>query len=191
MAGHIADVRIPALVATMERGDNAILTRWVEGLYNDFNAGAGTLMARAVSCSSAPSNARRRRVDADAAASIFGPAFDNFAADWSFCSALGADPAKPQSRERAPLASPALFVTGELDDRTPVGNDSILSTEFRQSTRIRIPNGGHELLPDRPVRDLVTDFFLGKDVGDRSVQLTPPRFLSIEQAKLPPRRPGQ
>jgi pimeloyl-ACP methyl ester carboxylesterase len=191
VGGHVTDVRLPALVATMERGDNTILTRWVEGLYNDFNAGAGTLMARAVNCSSAPSDARRARVDVGVARSIFGGAFDNFAADWSFCSALGADSAKAQPHLRAPLESPVLFVTGELDDRTPIGNDSILSKEFREAIRVRVVNGGHELLVDRPVRELVTDFFLGRDVRDRSIQQAPPRFLSIEAAKLPPRRPGQ
>jgi pimeloyl-ACP methyl ester carboxylesterase len=191
VTGHVTDVRLPALVATMERGDNAIFTFWVEGLYNDFNAGAGTLMARAVNCSAAPSDARRSRVDAAASASIFGPAFDNFAADRAFCGVLGGDPGRVQPHLRAPLASPALFVTGDLDDRTPVGNDIILSGEFRESVRIRVSNGGHEVLPDPAVRDLVTDFFLGRDVRDRPIRLAPPRFLSIEEAKLPPRRPGQ
>jgi pimeloyl-ACP methyl ester carboxylesterase len=191
VAGHVTDVRVPALIATLERGDNVILTRWVEGLYNDFNAGAGSLMARAVNCSAAPSKERRARVDAAASGSIFGPAFDNFAGDWSFCSALGVDSSRPQPKLHTPLRSPVLFVTGELDDRTPIGNDSYLSREFRQSVRVHVANGGHEVLPDSAVRDLVVDFFLGRDVSGRSIQLAPPRFLSIEGAKLPARRPGQ
>ena len=191
VSGHIVDVRLPAMVATMERGDNTILTRWVESLYNDFNAGAGTLMARAVNCSAAPSTARMARVDRNARKSLFGPAFDNFAADSSFCSVLGADPGKPQARLRKPLKSRALFVTGDLDDRTPVGNDMILSSEFRERIRVRVPNGGHELLPDRAIRELVTDYFLGRDVRRRTIGVDPPRFLTIEAAKLPPRRPGQ
>jgi pimeloyl-ACP methyl ester carboxylesterase len=130
-------------------------------------------------------------VDSAAAASIFGRAFDNFAADWEFCSALGAERALAPRRLRSPLNVPVLFITGDLDDRTPIGNDLILSREFRRPIRIRVANGGHELLPDRPVRELVTDFFLGRDIRDRSIRLAPPPFLSIEAAKLPPRRPGQ
>lgn len=191
VSGHVVDVRLPALVATMERGDNTILTRWVESLYNDFNGGAGTLMARAVNCSSAPSAARKARVDRNTRRSIFGAAFDNFAADSSFCSVLGGDPGKPQVHLRKPLKSRALFVTGELDDRTPIGNDMILSSEFRERIRVRVPNGGHELLPDPAIRELVTDFFLDRDVRGRSIRLDPPHFLTIEAAKLPPRRPRQ
>jgi pimeloyl-ACP methyl ester carboxylesterase len=69
--GHLTDSRIPAFVATTEQGDLTILTRWVEGIYNDFSGGAGTLMARAVTCSAHPSAARRARVDALSSRSIF------------------------------------------------------------------------------------------------------------------------
>jgi hypothetical protein len=46
-------------------------------------------------------------------------------------------------------------------------------------------------LPDRAVRDVVVDFFAGRDVRDRALRDDPPRFLSIDDAKQPPRRRGQ
>jgi pimeloyl-ACP methyl ester carboxylesterase len=189
--GHITDPRIPAFVATTERGDLTILTRWVEGMYNDFSGGAGTLMARALTCSARPSPARRAIVDASASRSMFGPAFDNFAADPAFCDAIGGTTPPPQAHAPAQLTVPVLFMTGELDDRTPVGNDVALATEFANSIRLVVANGGHELLPDRAVQAVVVDFFAGRDVRGRVLQDEPPRFLSIAEAKQPPRRRGQ
>jgi pimeloyl-ACP methyl ester carboxylesterase len=189
--GHIIDPRIPAFLATTERGDLTILTRWVEGMYNDFSEGAGTLMARALTCSARPSPARRAMVDSSASRSMFGPAFDNFAADPAFCDAIGGTAPAPQVHAPTQLTSPVLFVTGELDDRTPVGNDVALAAEFANSVRLVVANGGHELLPDPAVRDVVVDFFAGRDVRNRSLQDDSPRFLSIEEAKQPPRRRGQ
>jgi pimeloyl-ACP methyl ester carboxylesterase len=191
VSGHVTDSRIPAFLATSEQGDFTILTRWVESLYNDFNAGAGTLMARATTCSVAPSPQRRARVNGLTSRSIFGPAFDNFVADTDFCAGLGAVPRAPRAGASRKLDRPVLFITGELDDRTPVGNDSVLAKEFAKSVRLIVANGGHELLPDRAVREVVVDFFLGRDVRDRALREVPPRFLSIPDAKLPPRRPGQ
>jgi pimeloyl-ACP methyl ester carboxylesterase len=189
--GHLVDPRVPAFVATTERGDLTILTRWVEGTYNDFSGGAGTLMARAVTCSARPSPARRALVDASASRSIFGPAFDNFASDPVFCDGLGGKPPVPQVRPRSRLTAPVLFITGEVDDRTPVGNDLALEAEFANSIRLVVLNGGHELLPDPAVREVVVDFFAGSDVRGRALRNGPPRFLSIEEAKQPPRRRGQ
>ena len=189
--GHLADSRIPAFVATTERGDLTILTRWVEGMYNDFSGGAGTLMARAVTCSSPPSATRRAMVDPLGSRSIFGPSFDNFAADPTFCDALGGKRAIAPPRARSTIAAPVLFITGDLDDRTPVGNDVVLAREFSNSVRLIVANGGHELLPDRGVRAVVADFFAGRNVRGRVLKDDPPRFLSIDEAKQPPRRRGQ
>jgi pimeloyl-ACP methyl ester carboxylesterase len=189
--GHLVDSRIPAFVATTEQGDLTILTRWVEGTYNDFSGGAGTLMARAITCSARPSAGRRAVVDASASRSIFGPAFDNFASDPRFCDALGKTAPAQQGRAASRLTAPVLFITGELDDRTPVGNDLALAAEFTNSVRIVVSNAGHELLPDPEVRAVVVDFFAGRDVRGRALRDDPPRFLSIEEAKKPPRRRGQ
>jgi hypothetical protein len=84
-----------------------------------------------------------------------------------------------------------LFITGDLDDRTPVGNDVVLAREFSNSVRLIVANGGHELLPDRGVRAVVAHFFAGRNVCGRVLKDNPPRFLSIDEAKQPPRRRGQ
>jgi len=130
-------------------------------------------------------------VDPLGSRSIFGPSFDNFAADPAFCDALGGKRAIAPPRARSTIAAPVLFITGDLDDRTPVGNDVVLAKEFSNSVRLIVANGGHELLPDRDVRAVVADFFAGREVRGRVLKDNPPRFLSIDEAKQPPRRRGQ
>jgi pimeloyl-ACP methyl ester carboxylesterase len=189
--GHLTDSRLPAFIATTESGDLTILTRWIESLYNDFSGGAGTLMARAITCSSRPAAARRAKADASVSLSRFGPSFDNFAANPAFCSSLGGQSPVQQAHAKTRITAPVLFITGELDDRTPIANAAVLANEFANSVILTMANGGHELLPYREVREIVADFFAGRDVRGRALRDTPPRFLSIEAAKQPPRRRGQ
>jgi pimeloyl-ACP methyl ester carboxylesterase len=191
ISGRVTDGRIPALVATLEAGDMMILTRWVESMYNDLATGSGSLMARALTCSTPPSAQRRAQVDKEGASSLLGPAPDNFVLVDPFCGALGGATPSQAPRTTASIARPALFITGELDDRTPPSNADVLAAEFSQPITTIVANGGHELLPSPAVRDAVIRFFLGNDVRDVVLTEPTPRFLSIESAKQPPRRPGQ
>jgi hypothetical protein len=51
-----------------------------------------------------------------------------------------------------------------------------------------VKNGRHELLTIPAVQGTVSDFFAGKDVAGRELSAEPPRWLSVEEAKAPPRR---
>jgi len=191
VTGHIADPRIPALIQTLENNDVAILARWVESIYNDFANGAGSLMARAAVCSQRPTTARVQAIDHEASQSMFGPAFDNFTLGETFCSALGTPTPAPTPHLAARLDRPALIVVGTLDDRTFPSNAAELSRELVNPTTLIVENGGHELLPVRAVALAVADFFAGRDVHGRVIRVDVPRFLSVESAKQPPRRPGR
>jgi len=79
---------------------------------------------------------------------------------------------------------------GQLDDQTPMGNAAVVAGSFSGSVRLVVENGGHELLTASVVRDAVVDFLSGRDVSGRHLRVDPPRFLSIEEALRPPRRPG-
>jgi pimeloyl-ACP methyl ester carboxylesterase len=186
---RLGDARMPALVATLEAGDVSVLRLWVEGLYNSLSV--GPLMAPAVTCSQPPSPARVARVDAESASSVFGASFDNLSVSPDVCSALGGAPAKAVPHLARPLDRPALFITGTFDDRTPRANVSVLQREFTNPTILTVENGRHELLPVPAVREAVVAFFHGLDVRDRVIAVDAPRFLSIEDARQPIRRPGQ
>src|SRR5262245_6345964 len=190
ISGHIADPRIPALIQTLETSDVAILTRWIESMYNDFANGAGSLMARATVCSQRPTTSRVQGVDREASQSMFGPAFDNFTVSETFCRSLGTPVPALTPHLAARLDRPVLIVVGTLDDRTFPSNAAELSRELEKPTTLIVENGGHELLPVRAVALAVSDFFAGRDVQGRVIRLDAPRFLSIENAKRPPRRPG-
>jgi len=190
ITGHIADPRIPALIQTLENNDVAILTRWIESMYNDFATGAGSLMARAAVCSQRPTTSRIQAIDREGSQSMFGLAFDSFVASETFCSSLGTPAPAPTPHLAVRLDRPVLIVVGTLDDRTFPSNAAALSGELETSTTLIVENGGHELLPVRAVALAVSDFFAGRDVEGRVLRVDVPRFLSIENAKRPPRRPG-
>lgn len=190
ISGRLTDPRIPALIQTLEQDDPSVLRLWLESTYNDLAKGAGSLMARAVVCSQRPGPARVNAVDREAGESMFGPAFDNFALADEFCAALGKPTGQPIPHLTGPLDRPALIVVGSLDDRTPLSNAIALSHELGNPIVLTVEGGGHDLLPARAVRLVVLDFLAGRPVADRKLRVDVPRFLSIEEARRPPRRPG-
>ena len=190
VSGRLTDPRIPALIQTLEQDDHSVLRLWVESTYNDLAKGAGSLMARAVVCSQRPGSARVNAVDREAQGSMFGPAFDNFALSEEFCAALGMPAEPPTPHLARPLDRPGLIVVGSLDDRTPLSNAVALSREVGNPVILPVEGGGHDLLPTRTVRLTVLDFLVGRPVADRKLRVEVPRFLSIEEARRPPRRPG-
>ena len=190
IAERVGDPRLPALVATLERGDKRLLVQRVEAMYGGIAAGAGSLMARAVDCSALPSGARTARVDAQSKRSILGLFFDNQVVTRGFCDALGEGGPADHPRGRVSLTGPALIIVGQLDDQTPMGNAAVVAGSFSGSVRLVVENGGHELLTAGVVREAVVDFLSGRDVSGRHLRVDPPRFLSIEEALRPPRRPG-
>lgn len=190
ITGRIADPRIPALVATLEQGDVSILRVWVGGMYSDLVSGGGSLMARAATCSQVPSGARTAAVDVIDGGTLFGPMVDNFVSAPDFCSAIGGD-VVPDASRRPRVNRPVLLIVGSRDDRTPPANAAMLSAGLRNATTILVEHGGHELLPEPAVQGAIIAFFRGEAVHERRLTVPPPRYLSIDDARQPPRRPGR
>jgi pimeloyl-ACP methyl ester carboxylesterase len=191
VSGRMGDRRMPAMVVAASQGDWSIATRILEGSYNDLMSGAGSLMARAVVCSSSGSSERRVRVVKEAPGSLFGAPVDNHFITSPFCDALGTlvMPRTPSSAVRSDR--PALFITGTLDDRTPPQNADEARKGFRNGVHVKVENGGHELLPLDSVQRMVIDFFRGTPPSVTALHLLAPRYLSIEEARLPQRLPGR
>ena len=84
---------------------------------------------------------------------------------------------------RAPFRCdvPVLFVSGELDARTPPENVELLAPGFPRHVHVRLTNAGHESLellsPD--YRALLLDFLHGKPVESRTIELPPARFRAL------------
>jgi pimeloyl-ACP methyl ester carboxylesterase len=186
---HVSNPRLPALIATLERGDARILTPFVTAMYDQIAGGGGSLMGPAIECSSLPSAGRVDAVDTASKRTLFGPLFDNVVVTPAFCAAIGF--AAPERSPDARVASggAALIIEGTLDDRTG-GNAAAIARSLAGSVTLLVENGAHELLPVPQVQHAVVDFLAGQDVRTRTLSADLPRFLSIEAALKPLRRPG-
>jgi hypothetical protein len=56
------------------------------------------------------------------------------------------------------------------------------------SQHIIVRNGGHELLPEPKIQDLVVAFLRDRAVTEATIDLATPDFPDLEAAKRPPRR---
>ena len=191
VTGRMGDRRMPAMIVAASRGDWTIAARILEASYNDLMSGAGSLMARAVVCSSSGSAERRALVVREARASLLGAPVDNLFITTPFCGVLGTLAMPPTPSTPVHSRRPLLLITGTLDDRTPPQNAESVRRSFASSTHLIVENGGHELLPLDAVQRAVVDFFRGKSPETTRITLPAPRYLSIEEAKLPQRLPGR
>ena len=170
--------------------DVSVLRSWVTTVFQDLTNGAGSLMARAITCSQPPNLARTIAVDVADAQTFFGPSLDNFILDLDFCLAVWGGPFKPAAVASTSVNRPTLFIVGSRDDRTPPYNASLLASGFRSAVTLVVEDGGHELLPLPEVQQEVVRFLRTGDLGRSSLRVPRPRYLSIEDARRPPRRPG-
>jgi pimeloyl-ACP methyl ester carboxylesterase len=190
ITGRISDPRIPALIATLEVDDVSVLRLFVTSVFQDMTSGTGSLMARAVTCSQPPGSNRTVAVDVTDAQTFFGPLLDNFVSDLDFCLAVWGGPFKPEPIRSKRVNRPVLFIVGSRDDRTPPYNARLLAADLRTVATLLVEEGGHELLPLPEVQREVVRYFRTGELGRTSLRVPAPRYLSIEDARRPPRRPG-
>lgn len=173
---------LPALFYTIDKGDYSLFTRRIEPLYNSFQGRSP--MANAIDCSSGWSAERMTQVRQEAAQSLF----SNVNLQWmsDICKAVGVGNVSAELRTRVYSTVPTLFVSGTLDTNTPPFSAEEVRWRFPNSTHLIVENGGHETLPGSQVQTVIVNFFKGQDVKGRTVSFERPRFLSVEEAKLPP-----
>lgn len=176
---------VPAFFHSVARGDYELLTRRVEGLYNSLNGFGTSAMSMALGCSSGWSAERMAKALQEGKQSPAGTATMRRA---EFCEAIGSRDLGPQFRSRIWSATPALFLSGDLDGTTPPYQAEEVRWGFPNSVHLIIENAGHETLPATAVQDVVVDFFKGQDVGGRRVALPPPRFSTPDELKGGSRR---
>jgi len=173
---------LPALLQSVNQGNDSLLQRQVENLFNDFDAGI-TLMGRTMDCSAATPPDRLPQTESEARTSLFGGVIRIDMQPVVCKEALGTFTLGPEYF--APLFSrvPTLFISGTLDADTPPMKAERMRWGFPWSTHIVVENGFHETLPAEDVQALILDFFKGKDVSDRHVRFETPHFLSVDAAK--------
>jgi pimeloyl-ACP methyl ester carboxylesterase len=188
IGGHLGDPRLPALVAGLRRDDRRLLTMLVAGLYGDLAKGGGSLFGRAMYCAAPGSAAREKRAAAETRRSPLGAVFDNIPQQAAFCAASGLRFSRRDPEPLPPIGRPGLVIAGTFDDRTPLPNAAEVARAFSPSATVTVENGGHELLPDDDVQDLVARFFAGEPVRSQVLSHPAPRYATMEEA-LTPRGP--
>ncbi|MGH9868147.1 MAG: alpha/beta hydrolase [Candidatus Polarisedimenticolia bacterium] len=156
--------QLPAAIAAMERGDFTDLARWAESWRRGTQWSA---MALVMDCASWASPGRLELIGREARTSLVGSTVDFPFPD--ICDGLPI----PRLGEdfRAPLRSliPALFVTGDLDARTPPANADEMARGFPSAHRVIVANAGHGIIGYPQINPVMLDFLRGASGLPREV----------------------
>ena len=176
------DQRLPALLVSVAAGDDRLLARFAEELWNGLTTGTVGLMARAVNCAADRPESRRALIAREAQAAPFGNPLDNAVLTNEFCAAIGFQAPTVEFPTPVNSPTPALLLTGSLDATNPVENAQAIARGLRNAVQLEIVNAAHEGLPVPAVQDVVVDFLSGHDVRGRNIVAAVPRFPTVEAA---------
>jgi pimeloyl-ACP methyl ester carboxylesterase len=187
VATRLGDRRLPAMLTAANGGDRTILAQWIEGLFQDLEKGSAPLMRAAVVCSAAEDRRTAETARREGTTSLLGEPFDNLLQSESYCRGLGLP--RPSARTpRLHVTTPVLLISGSLDDRTPPERAEGALRSFTASEHVIVRNGGHELLPDPKVQDVVVAFLRDRPLAGLPIELETPDFPDVEAARRPPER---
>ena len=188
VATRTTDTRLPALLTSLAHGDSSVVALILQSVYQDLEGGAGSMMAHSVSCTATDSTRRLEIAKTQSSKSVVGEPFDNAMVADDFCRKIHVT--RRSKSTPAPAGEmPALFINGNLDDRTPVQLAEDARKGFVHGSLIVVSNGCHELLPEEAVQKIVADFLAGKNEPGATFSLPRREFATIAEAANPPKRP--
>ncbi len=166
---------VPAAVQSMSRDEWGALGSFA---LENRRGEVGSAMALMVDCSSGASAARLRRIEKERV----DPA--NVLADAvnvpypGACAACGNPDLGDAFRATPKCDVPVLFVSGDLDARTPPENVEEIRAGFSNHVHVLARNAGHESIEmmSPEYRALLKDFLRGAKVESRTIELPAPRF---------------
>jgi pimeloyl-ACP methyl ester carboxylesterase len=166
---------VPAAVHAMTKGDWSALGEFA---LETRRGEIGSAMALMMDCSSNASAARLRRIEKER----LDPA--NCLSDAvnvpypGACKACGDPDLGDAFRGALECSVPVLFVSGDLDARTPPENVDEILSGFPNRACVLVRNAGHESLEmmSADYRALLQAFLRGEKVADRTIDLPAPRF---------------
>jgi pimeloyl-ACP methyl ester carboxylesterase len=188
VATRTTDPRLPALLTSVDRRDASVIALILQSVYRDLESGAGNMMAHSAPCSGTDPANRLKSARQEASRSLLAEPFDNLVVADAFCREIGVRK-RIRSQPAISGAVPVLFITGDIDDRTPVSLAESAAKTFPQAQSIVVRNGGHELLVEPPVREQVLSFLRSGEIGKAEIVLPPRTFPGTAEAAKPPARP--
>jgi pimeloyl-ACP methyl ester carboxylesterase len=162
--------RIPGLVAAMEKGDFAQAARMVLSLRRFLSELPA--MPLATDAASGASSARLARVRAETPRSLFGNAVNIPSAD--FATALGVARLPARWREPVRARTPTLFISGDLDSRTPPANAEAVRRGFPAGVHLRLEGAGHDndlFLSSPVILERIGAFLAGAPGRDETIRV--------------------
>jgi pimeloyl-ACP methyl ester carboxylesterase len=156
--------QLPATIYTMLSGDFTDLGRWAYAYRRSISLSA---MAVTMDCASFASASRLERIRREAGSALLGAAID-----FPFpviCEGL--DLPRLGDQFRAPLRSslPVLFISGEMDGRTPVSNAEEVAAGFPNHQHLIVANAGHGILGYPELTPAVMAFLRGQRIPQSHV----------------------
>lgn len=166
---------VPARVQRMLEGDWSELAAFA---LEQRRGTVGSAMALMMDCASGASSARLERLVRERAdpANLLGDAVNVPYPD--ACAAAGSPDLGEAFRAPFRCDVPVLFVSGELDARTPPENVELLAPGFAHHVHVRVTSAGHESIEmlSAEYRALLLDFLRGQPVESQTIELPPARF---------------
>jgi pimeloyl-ACP methyl ester carboxylesterase len=167
--------RLPSLFAAMDRGDFSGMAQSVLRLRQFF--GVLPAMPVATDGASTVSRARAELAKRLVGRSLFGNAVNFPSAD--LAKALKISPLPARFHQPIRTKVPALFISGDLDSRTPPGNAEAVRRGFTTSTHLVVSGGGHDndlFLATPLIMDRIESFFDGVRLHDEKLVADPSRL---------------
>lgn len=166
---------LPAAIVDMTRGDwGRVAEHALEARRGDL----GSAMPWSVDCASGATAARLRRIDAERAdpANLLSDAVN--VPYPGVCAALGSPDLGDAFRGGLACDVPVLFVSGDLDARTPPENVEEIRGGFPNHAHVLVRNAGHESLEmlSPEFRELLLRFLAGGKVESRVIELPAPKL---------------
>ncbi len=180
--GDTSDIPVlPALLATIERGDPS-LAQWFVAKRTAELGSFVYVTYFAVDGASGASPERWARIRREAPDSLFAGVPNLFFPESA--ERLGIADLGDEFRGRLVSDVPTLFVSGRLDANAPPYQAEEIRWGLPRGEHLIVAHAGHEDMLGHPeVTDAIVDFLAGERVEDRRIAREPIDFLSIEEAK--------
>jgi pimeloyl-ACP methyl ester carboxylesterase len=173
-----AITNLPALLYTIDRGDDELFKRRMEQLYNTFGFSA---MGLAVDCAAGWSTNRLAITRKEGHQALM----NNVNLQWQpeICKQIVASDLGATFRAKIASKVTTLFISGSLDPNAPTSQAEEIRKGFPHSQHVVIENGGHETIPAPEVQAVIAEFFKTRSVSKTKLSFQPPQFASVEALK--------
>lgn len=166
--------RLPALYRALDAGMTEVLGSILPPPARLFGISG---MPEAMDIASGVSPGKLALIESERRTAVLGDAF-NFPMPHLSGTIPGIDLGE-DFRRSIRIDTPALLVAGSLDGRTPLEEQAEVIDQFQRRSQVLVENAGHNVFEAHPeVQTLLVRFFRGEAVGDATLTLPPPAFVT-------------